>query len=91
MTVSVSGIGAGDDLWLNFPINGQDEKGKAEFNSAEGKLDYIYDGGKGQMSFSWDSAIESKFLEVTEDSLKLRRLRIKSPANGLTMHIEAVK
>ena len=91
MNVSVSGINPEDDLWLNFPINGQDEKGVCEFDSAAGKLDYIYDGGKGQMSFSWDAANESKFLEVTEDSLKLRRLRVKIPAGGLIMHIETVK
>ena len=92
MTVAVSNLADDDDVWLNFPINGQDEKGKSEFDAAAGKLDYIYDGGKGQMSFSWDAANESKFLaEANSDTQNLRRLRIKIPADGLKIHIEAVK
>ena len=91
MNVKVKGTVDSDSIWLNFPINGQDEKGKTEFDAAAGKLDYIYDGGNGHMRFTWDAANESKFLDVIEESMNLKRLRIKIPTGGLTMHIEAVK
>ena len=91
MTVVVKGTDDGKDVWLNFPVNGEDAKGKYEFDSAEGKLDYLYDGGKGHMRFTWDAANERKFLGEHNDSMNLSRLRIKIPASGLTMHIEAVK
>lgn len=90
MTVTASGVKPSDELWLNLPINAQEKNATVKFDETTGKIDYLY-ADSGHMTYSWDNAYESLFLNADENSVGVHRLRIKMPEDGVKIHMEVVK
>lgn len=92
ITASTTGLGENDELWVQMPVAQSDDKGIVDFDGEKGTLDYVYN-ENGHVRFTWNNALESNYVPVSDTSGGMGRLKVKIPLNtqSVTFSIECVK